>query len=97
MRVVRAGRAGLTTGAGVAALLVLFVMLSSMLVRGEVPSAFDLVVLAAIVLGVGLLLRWRGTGRSRTLGSILVIVGIVSLAIVLGLIWLLLQGLGRPY
>jgi hypothetical protein len=46
---------------------------------------------------VGLVLRWRGTARTRTLGSILVILGVVSLAIVVGLIWLLLEGLGRPY
>ncbi len=91
MRVMRAGRAGLrSAGAAVAALLVLFVVLSPV-------SVFDLLVLASTVLGVGLLLRWRGTAHTRTLGSILVILGVVSLAIVVGLIWLLLQGWGRPY
>jgi hypothetical protein len=94
----RAGRAGLrTAGAAAAALLVLFVVLSSVLLRGQGLSAFDILVLASTVLGVGLVLRWRSTARTRTLGSILVILGVVSLAIVVGLIWLLLEGMGRPY
>jgi uncharacterized membrane protein len=48
--------------------------------------------LASAALGAGLLLRWRGTGRSRTLGSVFVILGGVSLTIVAGLIWLSPRG-----
>jgi drug/metabolite transporter (DMT)-like permease len=98
MRAMRAGWDGLrTAGAAIAALLVLFVVLSPMLLRGETPSSLELLVLALGVLGLGLLLRWKGTARTRTLGSVLVMLGAVSLAIVVGLIWLLLEGWGRPY
>lgn len=80
-------------GAPLAALLLLFVVLSPVLLRGEVPSLFELFLLASTVLGAGLLLRWRGTARTRALGSILVILGGVSLTIVAGLIWLSPRGL----
>jgi drug/metabolite transporter (DMT)-like permease len=98
MRAMRAGRVELrTAGAAIAALLVLIVVLSPVLLGGETPSSFELLVLALGVLGLGLLLRWRGTAHARTLGSALVMLGVVSLAIVVGLIWLLLEGWGRPY
>jgi hypothetical protein len=67
-----------------AALLLVVVVLSPVLLRGERPSLFELLVLALVVLGVGLVLRWRGTAGTRTLGSILV--GGMSLATVVGLI-----------
>jgi hypothetical protein len=38
------------------------------------------------------LVRWRGTGGMRALGSILVILGGVSLTILVGLIWLSPRG-----
>jgi hypothetical protein len=77
MRAMRAGWAGLrTAGAAIAALLVLFVVLSPVFLGEETPNS----VLALGVLGLGLLLRWRGTARTRTLGSVLVMLGVVSLA-----------------
>jgi hypothetical protein len=87
----------LRTGAGVAALLAGFVVISPVILGGGPLSAIDLLVLAAVVLGLGLLLRWRRTGSTRTLGSVLAIVGVVCLVLSVGLIWLLVQGLGRPY
>jgi hypothetical protein len=84
-------------GAVVACLLVGFVVAAPVILGGSRLSAFDLLVLAAIVVGAGLLLRWRGTGATRMLGSVLVIVGVVIAVLVAGLIWLLTQGLGRPY
>jgi hypothetical protein len=86
----------LRTGAGVAALLAGFVVISPVILGGGPLSAIDLLVLAAVVLGLGLLLRWRRTGSTRTLGSVLAIVGVVCLVLSVGLIWLLVQGLGRP-
>jgi hypothetical protein len=98
MRAMRAGWSGLrTVGAAMAALLLLLVVLSPVVLRGERPSLFELLVLALAVLGVGLVLRWRGAAGIRTIGSILV--GGVSLAIVIGLISglkLLFGGPPRP-
>jgi hypothetical protein len=80
------------------ALLVGFAVISPpVILGGRRLSAIDLLVLAAVVLGLGLLLRWRRTGSTRTLGSVLAIVGVVGTALAVGLIWLLVQGLGRPY
>jgi len=79
-------------GAAIAVLLLLFVVVSPVLLRSEVPSLFDLLLLASAALGAGLLLRWRGTGRSRTLGSVFVILGGVLLTIIAGLIWLSPRG-----
>jgi hypothetical protein len=81
----RAGWAGVSTvGAAMAGLLLLLVVLSPVVLRGERPSLFGLIVLALAVLSVGLVLRWRGSAGTRTLGSVLV--GGASLAIVIGLI-----------
>jgi hypothetical protein len=84
-------------GAAIAALLLFLVVLSPVALRGERPTLLGLLVLAAALLGVGLVLRWRGTAGTRTFGSILV--GGVSLAIVIGLIAglnLLFGGPPRP-
>jgi uncharacterized membrane protein len=81
-----------TVGAPIAALLLLFVVLSPVLLRSEVPNLFELLLLASAALGAGLLLRWRGTGRNRALGSILVVLGGVSLIVLVGLIWLSPRG-----
>lgn len=84
-------------GAVLACLLVGFAVVSPVILGGSRLSAFDLLVLAAIALGAGILLRRRGTGSTRTLGSVLAIVGVVFVVLVAGMIWLLTQGLGRPY
>jgi hypothetical protein len=55
-------------------------------------SALDLLALAASTLVFGLALRWRATGATRTLGSIVATVGVVLVVLVLLLIWALLQG-----
>jgi len=81
-----------TVAVSIAVLLLLFVVLSPVLLRSEVPSLFELLLLASAVLGAGLLVRWRGTGGMRALGSILVILGGVSLTILVGLIWLSPRG-----
>jgi hypothetical protein len=95
MRIMRAGSAGLrTVGAAVAALLLLLLVLSPVVLRGERPSLFVLLVIAVAVLGAGLTLRWRGSAGTRTLGSILI--GGVSLAIVIGLIAALNLLFGGP-
>jgi hypothetical protein len=97
----RVGWAGLrTVGGAIAALLLLLVVVSPVGLRGERPGLFGLLallVLAVAALGAGLVLRWRGTAGTRTLGSILV--GGMSLAVVIGVIAglnLLFGGPPRP-
>jgi hypothetical protein len=80
----------------VAIALTAFVVLSPAILVGSGLSVFGLVPLAAVVLGSGVLLRLRGTGSTRRLGSILSIAGAASVAIMVAFMWLLVQGLGRP-
>jgi hypothetical protein len=86
-----------TVGIAIAALLVLLVVLSPTLLFGQSLSAFGLLLVGASLLGVGLFLRGRGGTDTRMLGTILIIIGIGSLALVVGLMALLLAGWGRPY
>jgi len=86
-----------TVGVAIAALLVLLVVLSPTLLFGQSLSAFGLLLVGASLLGVGLFLRWRGGADARMLGTILLIIGVVILAFLVGLMALLLAGLGRPY
>jgi uncharacterized membrane protein len=81
-----------TVAVSIALLLLLFVVLSPVILRSEVPTLFELLLVASAVLGAGLLVRWRGTGRKRALGSILIILGGVSLTILVSLIWLSPRG-----
>ena len=81
----------------VAIALTALVVLSPMIVGGSSPSLVGIIALAAVILGSGLVLRVRGTGATRTLGSVLAISGVVLLALLVALLWLLVQGLGRPY
>ena len=83
-----------TVRAVIAALFVLLVALSPTLLLGEPLSAINLVLLGASLLGVGLLVRWRGGASVRTLGTSLAAIGAVVLALGLGLTGLLLLGRG---
>jgi hypothetical protein len=86
-----------TVGVAIAALLVLLVALSPTLLFGQSLSAFGLVLTGASLLIGGLLLRWGGGANARTLGTILVIIGVVVLAFAVGLMALLLAGWERGY
>ncbi len=98
MRSMREARPRLrTVGAVIAAVLVLLVALSPTLLFGQSLSAFGLLVMGASLLGVGLLVRWGGGAGARTLGTSLLIVGAVILALAVGLTGLLLAGWGRGY
>jgi hypothetical protein len=81
----------------VAGLLILFVAMSPTLLFGEPLTPFGLIVLAASVFGVGLILRLGGRGEARTLGTMLVVIGVVLLALGAGVLALALGGWGRPY
>jgi hypothetical protein len=81
-------------GAAAAALLLMLVALSPTLLFGESLSAFGLILIGGSLLSVGALLRWAGGAYGRTLGTILVIVGGVILALGVALLALLLAGRG---
>jgi hypothetical protein len=84
--VVRAGWPRLrTVGVAIAVLLVLLAGVSPALLQGESLSAFNLLLLAGSVLGIGLLLRWAVGGAAGSLASILIIIGVVSVVFAIGL------------
>jgi hypothetical protein len=64
---------------------------------GRVAGAFELLLPGAIGLLLGLFLRSRSTSRLQRLGSILIVLGLVATIGVGALIWLLLNGMGRPF
>jgi hypothetical protein len=68
-----------TIAAPVAIGIALLVVLRP-IVLGDGLSGVDLVTTAAVLLGVALFLRWQG-GRTRTVGVLLLIVGLVVLTI----------------
>jgi hypothetical protein len=86
-----------TLGAVIAALLVLLVALSPTLLFGQSLSAFGVFLVGAILLCVGLPVRWGGGACVRTLGTSLLIIGAVILALAVGLTALLIAGWGRGY
>jgi hypothetical protein len=86
-----------TVGALIAALLVLLVALSPTLLLGQSLSAFGLVLTGASLLGVGLLVRSGGVASARALGTSLLIIGAVVLALAVGWTALLVAGWGRGY
>lgn len=82
-----------TFGIAIAAVGVLLVLLGPILFLGESPSLLSLLFGAASLLGAGLLIRMQG-GAARTVGTVLVIVGIVSLVLVVGLLVVVLASWG---
>jgi hypothetical protein len=78
-----------------AVVLVLWAVPIVLLGRGA--GAFELLLPGAIGFLLGLFLRSRPAPRLRRLGSILIALGLVATMVVGVLIWLLLNGLGRPF
>jgi uncharacterized membrane protein len=83
-----------TVGIAIAAVLVLFVLIAPIVLTGSSPSLLSLLLLAGVVLGAGLLMRWRGGAESRTFGTILAVVGGVSLVLVVAVLVVVLQSWG---
>jgi asparagine N-glycosylation enzyme membrane subunit Stt3 len=94
------GRPPRTVGVAIAAGLVLLVALllvGPTLFLGTSPSPFGLLLGAGSLVGAGLLVRLQGTRGPRAVGTILIVVGLVSLVLVVGLFGIALAGWGRPY
>jgi hypothetical protein len=79
-------------GVVIASVVIVLIVLAPTLLFGQSLGAFGLVLMGAIILGVGLLTRRGGEVRVRALGTIIVIVGGVVLVLALGLTALLLAG-----
>ena len=77
--------------------VVVFLWAVPIVLFGRGPGAFELLLPGAIGLMLGLFLRSRSTSRLQRLGSILVVLGLVATIVVGALIWLLLNGMGRPF
>jgi glucose-6-phosphate-specific signal transduction histidine kinase len=77
--------------------VILFLWAVPIVLFGRGPGAFELLLPGAIGLMLGLFLRSRPAAHLQRLGSILVVLGLVATIVVAALIWLLLNGLGRPF
>jgi hypothetical protein len=84
-------------GLAIVALLIFLFLVSPIVLGGRTPSLFTLILLAASVLGAGLVLRWRGGAEARMAGLIVAVIGLVALVIVAALLVAVLNGLGRPF
>lgn len=83
-----------TVGIAIAAVLILFVLIFPMVLGRSSPSLLDLLLLAGIVLGAGLLMRFRGGAGSRPVGTVLAVVGAVSLVLVVVVLVVVLKSWG---
>ena len=70
-----------TIGIVIAAALLLSFLLAPTLLFGEALSALSLFLLAGSLIGSGLLMRLRADAALHSVGTVLVVVGIVVLAI----------------
>jgi len=77
--------------------VVLFLWAVPIILFGRGAGAFELLLPGAIGLMLGLVLRSRSSARLQRLGSILIVLGLVATIVVGVLIWLLLNGMGRPF
>ncbi|HET9879843.1 MAG TPA: hypothetical protein VFQ81_11140 [Candidatus Limnocylindria bacterium] len=80
-------------GIGIVVALTALALAWPLVLRDPSPTAFVVVSLGAGVLGVGLLLRWSDTSP-RIMGSTVVVIGAVTVAIGVGLMIASLGGLG---
>ena len=76
---------------------VVFLWAVPIVLFGRAAGAFELLLPGAVGLMLGLSLRSRSSARLQRLGSILIVLGIVATILVGALIWLLLNGMGRPF
>jgi hypothetical protein len=79
----------------VAAVLVVLVAFAPVLLLGESLSAFGLIVIGAVLTGVGLLARAGGGSGARTFGTIVAVMGVLIVVAAIVLLVLLIGGLGR--
>jgi hypothetical protein len=83
--------------AAIVGLVAILVVLAPVVLAGEAPSFAQLALLPVITLVVGLVIRRQPGAVDRTVGAIVIGLGVVA-ALALGvLLWALVNGLGRPY
>ncbi len=83
-----------TLGMIFAAVLILVALISPIILLGESPSILNLMLVAGVVLGLGLLIRRQeGTG-SRPVGTVLAVVGGVSMVLLVAVLAVVLASWG---
>jgi drug/metabolite transporter (DMT)-like permease len=83
-----------TLGMVFAAVLILVALISPIILLGESPGTLNLLLVAGIVLGLGLLIRRQDGTGSRPVGTVLAVVGGVSLVVLVALLAVLLSSWG---
>jgi hypothetical protein len=83
-----------SVGIAIVAALILVVLISPMVLTGSSPSLLSLLIVAGIVLGAGVLLRWRGDEGARSVGTVLAVVGGVSMLLVVAVLIVVLNSWG---
>ena len=78
----------------IAAVLILGALIAPIVFLGESPGLMNLVLVAGIVLGLGLLIRPRGGSGSRSVGTVVAVVGGVSLVLVVAAMIVVLNSWG---
>jgi drug/metabolite transporter (DMT)-like permease len=81
-------------GMVIAAVLILVALIAPIILLGESPGILNLVLVAGIVLGLGLLIRREDGSGSRPVGTVLALVGGVSLVLLVALLAVLLASWG---
>ena len=78
----------------IAAVLILVAVIAPIILLGERPGILNLVLAAGIVLGLGLLIRRQGGTGSRPVGTVVAVVGGVSLVLLVAVLAVLLASWG---
>jgi hypothetical protein len=81
-------------GMVIAAVLILVALVAPIILLGESPGILNLMLVAGIVLGLGLLIRRQDGSASRPVGTALAIVGGVSLVLLVAFLAVLLASWG---
>lgn len=83
-----------TLGTVFAAVLILVALISPIVLLGESPRILNLLLVAGIVLGLGLLIRRQDGTASRPVGTVLAFGGGVSLVLLVAVLAVLLASWG---
>ena len=84
-----------SVGIAIAVVLLPLLLIAPPLLFGESLSPFGLLLIAGSLLGSGLLMRLQANVRLRAAGTVLAVVGIVSIVLAVGLLALALGRWGR--
>ena len=84
------------TVAAVVGLIAVLVLLAPVVLAGEPPTFVQLMLLPVVAVIVGVVMRRQPGTASRTVGAIVIGLGLLGALALVVLMWALLNGLGRP-